>query len=82
MWRWFPYFPWPTEEVIYSPRPMPAIVGQVHTFDDNAEHVNLSLQAVPSVRVQGKCIGSNGKPVTGNQIGITFKRVIERSTCK
>ena len=67
-------FPWPTEEVIYSPRPMPAIVGQVHTFDGRIEHVNLTLQAVPSVRVQGKCIGPNGEPVHGNQVGISIQK--------
>ena len=67
-------FLWPTEEVIYSRRPMPAIVGEIHTFDGIAENVNLPLQAVPSVQVRGRCIGPNGKPVHGNQVGINIQK--------
>jgi hypothetical protein len=67
-------FPWPTEEVIYSPYPMPAFLGDDHTFDGSVEHVELPIHAVPSVRVTGRCISPSGNPVRGNQIGISFQK--------
>jgi hypothetical protein len=67
-------FPWPTEEVLFSPSPMPAVLGQVHILDGSVERLNLPLQAMQSVRVRGRCFGPNGKPVHGNQVGISIQK--------
>jgi len=66
--------PWPTEEFVYSPGPMPAIVAQVLTFDGSVDRVELPLRVVPQVRVRGRVLGFDQKPLPGVQVGLDVQK--------